>query len=165
MLLDLFGCVSRVQAVTSNSFFEREVEDVATAIVLFEQGTCATLTVAHSANEPQDTLEVFGSAGSIHVPVLNEGKFRVVKQAERREELHPPASNLHQPLIEDFVQALRENRDPVIGGAIGRSVAAIEDEIAIQNRLPLVNTLTESRDVVLGPQASSPARRNCGGKD
>jgi len=130
VLLDLFGDIRDVKAIASNRFFGREVEDVAVASFQFEQGTCATLTVAHSVREPQDTFDVFGSKGSLHVSVLNEGSLRVVSEAGERTELHPSAANIHQPLIEDFAAAILEQRQPVVTGEIGRAVAAIEARIA-----------------------------------
>ncbi|HSB28309.1 MAG TPA: Gfo/Idh/MocA family oxidoreductase [Pyrinomonadaceae bacterium] len=132
VLLDIFGSVDEVKAMSSNKLFRREVEDVATVIIDFERGPIATLTVAHSAREPQDTLDIFGSKGSIHVPVLNEGKLRVLTEAGVREEFYPPAANLHQPLIEDFARAIMEDRSPVVDGAIGLAVAQIEEEITRQ---------------------------------
>lgn len=129
VLLDLFGKVDVVKAVTSNSFFKRGVEDVASAILRFAQGTTATLTVAHSACEPQDTLNVFGSRGSIQIGVLNEGELKVNSNLGERRESLPCAQNLHQPLIEDFARAAMENREPLVDGHIGRAVAAIEEEI------------------------------------
>jgi predicted dehydrogenase len=135
VLVDMFGSVRHVRALSSNSFFNREVEDVASVLLQFETGTSATLTVAHSANEPQDTFDVFGSEGSIHIPVLNAGRLRVISLAGEREELHPPASNIHLPLIEDFALSIIENRSPVVDGAIGRTVAEIEDEITRQGKL------------------------------
>jgi predicted dehydrogenase len=130
VLLDLFGIVEEVKAITTNQFFHREVEDVATVVMNFERGTIATLTVAHSAQQPQDTFDVFGSEGSIHVPVLNEGKLRVITKAGIREESHPAASNLHAPLIDDFARAIMEDREPLVDGAIGLAVARIEEAIA-----------------------------------
>lgn len=129
VLLDLFGSVKKVKAMVSNSFFKREVEDVAAALLEFQQGTCATLTVAHAAREPQDTLDVFGSLGSLHVSVLNEGALRVVSAVSERSEKHPPAANIHQPLIEDFARAVLEKRQPVVTGEIGLEVAKIEEAI------------------------------------
>jgi predicted dehydrogenase len=129
VLLDMFGAVSDVKATLANRFFEREVEDVATAVFQFERGTCGTLTVAHSAREPQDTLDLYCSKGSIHIPVLNEGRMRVLSVDGERAEAHPNALNIHQPLIEDFATAVLENRDPVVTGEIGRDVALIEDRI------------------------------------
>ena len=132
VLLDLFGSVRHVKAITSNSHFKREVEDVGVVTLRFENGTCATVTVAHSANEPQDTFDIFGSHGSIHIPVLNGGRLRVVTAAGEREEAHPVAANIHQPLIEDFALSIIENRNPVVDGHIGRTVAELEDEITRQ---------------------------------
>ena len=133
VLMDLFGNVRHVQSLSANSFFRREVEDVALALLQFTTGTSATLTVAHSAAEPQDTLDVYGSGGSIHIPVLNAGQLRVVTGAGEREESHPPAANIHQPLIEDFARSIIENRKPVVDGYIGRVVAELEDEITRQS--------------------------------
>jgi predicted dehydrogenase len=108
------------------------VEDVAILTIRFEQGPVATLTVAHSVEEPQDTLHIFGSKGSIHADVLNEGKLRVNTGDVVREEFHPTAANLHQPLIEDFARAIIEDRDPIVDGAIGLAVAKIEENITQQ---------------------------------
>ncbi|PYS69364.1 MAG: hypothetical protein DMF69_17250 [Acidobacteria bacterium] len=135
VLLDLFGPVTDLEGTLSNSFFKRGVEDVATALFKFENGTSATLTVAHSAREPQDTLDIFGSKGSIHVAVLNEGKLRVVSEQGERVESHVNAANIHQPLIEDFARAVLENREPIVDGEIGRAVAAIEDDIYLDRSI------------------------------
>jgi predicted dehydrogenase len=135
VLLDLFGAVAELKAISSNQFFHREVEDIATVIMNFEQGTMATLTVAHSAQQPQDTLDIFGSKGSIHIPVLNEGKLRVITKAGEREEFHPAASNLHAPLIDDFVRAIMEDREPIMDGAKGLAVARIQERIDLQTKI------------------------------
>jgi predicted dehydrogenase len=135
VLLDLFGKLDEVKSIATNQFFGREVEDVASAVLQFHQGTVATLTVAHSVNEPQDTLDIYGSKGSIHVPILNDGKLHVITKAGAREEFHPAAANLHQPLIEDFARAIVEDREPLVNGAIGLAVAKIEEEIDHQTKL------------------------------
>ena len=129
VLIDLFGPPNEVRGVTANALFEREVEDTAAALFRFASGVCGALTVSHAAREPRDTLDVFGSQGSIHVPVLNKGKMRVVAGQNERTETLPPASNLHQPLIEDFVAAIAENREPIVNGVTGRLVAKIEEDI------------------------------------
>jgi predicted dehydrogenase len=132
VLLDLFGEAGDVKSTMTNNFFKREVEDVAVATFQFEQGVCATLTVAHSAREPQDTVDVFGSEGSLHVSVLNEGTLRVVTDGEERVESHPPAANIHQPLIDDFAQSVIEDREPVVTGEIGRTVNKILESSVIE---------------------------------
>jgi predicted dehydrogenase len=83
------------------------------------------LSVSVAMQEPRDSLEVFGSEGSIHVPVLNEGTLRVRAAragrtgTEERREHHPPHANLHQPLIEDFTRAVLDGREPEVGGEVG----------------------------------------------
>lgn len=46
-----------------------------------------------------------------------------------RVETHPTATNVHQPLIEDFVQAVLMNREPKVDGDVGRMVAEVEEKI------------------------------------
>ena len=129
VLMSIFGRVQQVTAMVTNVLFDREVEDTATALFQFERGTCGVLTVTHAAREAQDTLDVFGSLGSIHVPVVNEGKVRIRSDKSDRLELHPPAANLHAPLIEDFIGAVMADRQPAVSGETGRIVADIEAEI------------------------------------
>ena len=129
VLLDIFGEVREVKATLANAFFNRDVEDVATAVFQFERGTCGTLTVAHAAREPQDTFDLFCSQGSIHIPVLNEVTMHVLTGGGERIETHANAKNIHQPLIEDFAAAILGNREPVVTGEIGRNVAQVEEEI------------------------------------
>ncbi len=129
VLLNIFGPIKHVISMSANILFEREVEDTTIASFQFEQGGCGVLTVTHAAREPQDTLQVFGSLGSIHLPVLNEGKMRVISEAGERWESHPPAANFHQPLIEDFVDAVLTDREPAVNAETGRMVARIEAEI------------------------------------
>jgi len=130
VLLDVFGEVRDVKATLANTFFfDREVEDVATAVFRFERGTCGTLSVTHAAREPQDTFDLYCTDGSIHIPVLNEGKMQVITPDGERTETHPNAKNIHLPLIEDFASAVLENRDPVVTGEIGRAVAIVEENI------------------------------------
>jgi hypothetical protein len=79
--------------------------------------------------EPQDTLDVFGTAGSMHVANLNAGELRILTSAGERVERHAPAANLHAPLVEDFVASVASGREPAVTGQIGRAVAALEDAI------------------------------------
>ena len=129
VLANILGPITKVKAITSNVLFDRQVEDTATALFQFERGTSGVLSVTHAAHEAQDTLEIFGSRGSIHVPVLNKGTMQVVSDAGERVETHAPDANLHAPLIRDFAEAVLNDRAPAVGGDVGRMVAAIEEEI------------------------------------
>jgi predicted dehydrogenase len=125
----LFGPVARVKSVVATVALERKVEDTAAALLHFERGGCGMVAVTNAAADRLDTLDVFGTRGSIRVASLNAGDLVVRLGAEERSEAHPPAANVHMPLVEEFVDAVRSGRDPAVDGAAGRAIAAIQDEI------------------------------------
>jgi predicted dehydrogenase len=87
------------------------------------------LAVTHAAADRQDTIDLFGTRGSIRVASLNAGDIVVRAGGEERRESHPPAPNLHLPLVEDFVDAVRAGRNPTVDGRVGRDVAMMQDDI------------------------------------
>jgi predicted dehydrogenase len=125
VLLNLLGRAVEVKGMTSNVVFEREVEDTACALLKFEGGAQAVISVTHAARVPQDTLEIFGDAGSVRIDVLNEGRLRIRTAEGEREEVHAPHANLHQPLIDDFARAVVEGRPPLVDGATGQAVSEV----------------------------------------
>ena len=129
VLLSLFGPVRETMGLTANVAFDREVEDTAIAMMRFASGPCATVTVTHAASESRDTVRTFGTDGSIHIPALNAAEMIVISAGQERRELLPPPANLHQPLVADFVEAIRAGRPPAVDGEVGRAVAAIEADI------------------------------------
>jgi predicted dehydrogenase len=126
---NLFGKARQVSGVVSKEALGREVEDTAAAAFSFENGVFATLTVSHASREPQDTLEIFGTNGSIRIPVLNTGELIVRLGSEERKESHPPAANIHQPLIDDFADCILNDRPPTVSGEDGRTVAEMIETI------------------------------------
>ncbi|HRH45579.1 MAG TPA: Gfo/Idh/MocA family oxidoreductase [Pyrinomonadaceae bacterium] len=129
VLVNLFGEVSKVKSLVANVAFEREVEDTATALLQFESGTCASVTVTHAAREPQDTLSIFGTKGSIHIPVLNQANIQIKTENGDRIESHPTHPNVHLPLIADFTNAILEDRAPLVSGEIGKLIQVLESRI------------------------------------
>ena len=129
VLMNLFGSIKRTASLVGSALFAREVEDTCIASFEFESALQAVLTVSHASFESQDTLDIFGSEGSLHIAALNRGELRIKTAAGERTEQHPPHANIHLPLIDDFTRAVIENREPKVGGAIGREVARIEEAI------------------------------------
>jgi predicted dehydrogenase len=125
----LFGGVKEMQAQLFNLHFKREVEDTAYVSLLFENHTQAIIRVTHAAYQARDTLDIYGTKGTIHIPVLNKETMIVITEKGERTENYPPHQNVHQPLIEDFTNAVLENRNPVVDGLIGREVTLILDDI------------------------------------
>src|SRR4029077_10635619 len=97
VLLHLFGAVRRTVSIAANAAFDRDVEDTAAVVLHFEKGPCARVAVTHASHERQDTLQVFGTRGSIQVDELNAGRLRIRTGNEERVELHPPAANGDRP--------------------------------------------------------------------
>ena len=129
VLLNLLGPIANVQASLGSVLFDREVEDTAVAVFDFANQARGVLSVSHAAWQAQDTLTIFGSAGSLHVPVLNQGALHIHTAHGERHEAHPPHANIHQPLIADFTEAVLTGRAPAIGGAQGREVARLQELI------------------------------------
>ena len=126
---NLFGSVRRLQSLISNDVLGREVEDTASALFQFENGTCAALTVTHASIEPQDTLDIYGTSGSIHIPSLNLGQLRITSSGSERHEALPPTANFHEPLIADFADAVLLGREPQVDGETGREISRLIEEI------------------------------------
>lgn len=129
VLQHLFGKVKEIQSQLFNVHFNRDVEDTAYVSLLFENHTHAIIRVTHATYEARDTLDIVGTKGTIHIPVLNGGTMMVKTEKGERTESHPPHQNVHQPLIEDFTNAVLENRNPVVGGFVGKEVTLILDNI------------------------------------
>jgi len=129
VLLTILGPISHTSALLNTVVFDRQVEDTGVAMFKFERGACATLSVTHAAKEAQDTLDIFGSQGSLHLASLNEGRLRITTGESERVEVLPPAANFHRPLIEDFVQAVLGPGQPKVDGEAGLAVARIEAAI------------------------------------
>ena len=129
VLLHLLGPAAQTRGVAATVALDREVEDTAAALLRFECGACAVVAVTNAAAARQDTLDVFGTRGSIRAASLNAGDLIVDTSTGQRLESHPPAANVHVPLVEEFVDAVGSGRDPAVDGAAGRAVAALQDAV------------------------------------
>lgn len=134
VLLDLFGPVERVSSTLRNVLFEREVEDMGVALLAFASGTCGVLAASNSILEPADTLDIYGSKGSIRIASLNSGALEVSTEGEVRREVHLPHENPHLPVVDDFVRAVFDRSEPGVSGEIALAVQEIESAIYADSR-------------------------------
>jgi predicted dehydrogenase len=129
VLLDVFGPIKKTTSIVNRLHFERQVEDSATAFFEFDSGVHGILSAHHSVFESKDSIEIYGTAGSLYIENLNKGELRITtKDGERTEHL-PPHANLHLPHIENFTQAVFKNEQPGVNGEQGRAVSVVLDEI------------------------------------
>jgi predicted dehydrogenase len=130
----LAGPVKSVRAITRTAAHNIEVEDLALALLTFENGAVGLLesSTLHYPGLPE-RLEITGRNGTA---VLEAGKFKVWefkdKSADPSEtsESAPGETGAKNPgdisykghafQVADMVDALRENRDPAITGEDGR---------------------------------------------
>ncbi len=130
VLLNLFGKPAEISSEIYNlHFHDREVEDTARVSLLFDRGVMGEIRVTHASFFSRDSVEIFGTKGSLHIPVLN-GDALIVRTGEgERIESCPPPANLHLPLVEEFLAALGEGRDPAVDGQAGKDVTLVLDRI------------------------------------
>ncbi|MEP6847883.1 MAG: Gfo/Idh/MocA family oxidoreductase [Acidobacteriota bacterium] len=129
ILTHLFGAIVQNEAIVSNEIFSREVEDTVSVLLRFENSVSASVTVTHAAIEPQDTLDIYGTRGSIHILILNGSEMTIRSGGDARVEIHKPTANVHQPLIEDFTSSVLSGREPQVDGETGREVSRLIEDI------------------------------------
>jgi predicted dehydrogenase len=149
LLLWLLGPIVEVDARTATQMHAIEVEDSAVARLHFASGVVATYeaTTAAYPGYPR-TVEITGSAGTL---VLSDDRLVAVDTRDASvpapERQHPApdvlsASNSpivadvskHRRLIEDFICAVRERKEPACSGREGRRSVEVVEAIYTSSR-------------------------------
>ena len=99
----LFGKPLRVQAQLSNVVHHYAVEDNATVTIEYENGVRGVVDVRWHSKINRDECRIRGTEGEIEMSPLN-GPDLIYPGG--REDL-PPHANLHYPMIENFVDAIK----------------------------------------------------------
>jgi predicted dehydrogenase len=138
-LLEMFfGKISRVSCFINNTVHDYESEDSATALLLFENGALATVDTFFCIPDAssKNVLELYGSQGSIlakgtigqgpagQMVAFLEGEdkgydARQARGADNGMIIAPEPVNTYRAEIEEFAQAIIEDREPVIGAELG----------------------------------------------
>ena len=102
----LFGAPVKVAALLSNTVHHLPVEDSATVLIDYVNGTRGVVDVRWNSNVDRDHFRVTGTEGEIDLSPLNGQQLRMrTLRGERSEEL-PPHANLHYPIVSNFVSAI-----------------------------------------------------------
>ena len=138
-LLEMFfGRVSKVSCFINNTIHDYESEDSAVAMLFFENGALATIDTFFCIpdNSSKNVLELYGSRGSIlargtigqgpagEMVAFLEQEGKVYNAQQLRAEaqgmiIAPEAINTYQAEIEEFSQAIIDDRDTLIGAELG----------------------------------------------
>jgi predicted dehydrogenase len=133
-----FGRITRVSCFINNSVHDYKSEDSAAAMLFFENGALGTVDTFFCIpdNSSKNVLELYGSKGSIlaegtigqgpagkTVAFLEQnGKDYDAKQTRTAAEgmaIEPEPVNTYQAEIEEFSQAIIDDRQPIISGDLG----------------------------------------------
>jgi predicted dehydrogenase len=138
-LLEMFfGKVAQVSCLIGNTVHSYRSEDSAVATLFFENGILATVDTFFCIPDAgsKNVLELYGSKGSIlaqgtigqgpagKMVAFLEGDERAydaqqARAADQGMTIEPQSMNTYQAEIEEFSQAILENRPPRIGGDLG----------------------------------------------
>ena len=133
-----FGKVGRVSCFVNNTIHNYKSEDSATAMLFFENGALGTVDTFFCIpdNSSKNVLELYGSKGSILAEgtigqgpagrmvafLEQDGKDYDAQQARTEAQamtIDPEPVNTYQAEIEEFSQAILDDREPVISGELG----------------------------------------------
>lgn len=131
LLLDLMGEVESVYGQVKTVVHQIQGEDLGAAILNFNNGALGTITGGTSLYPGYpERLEVYGEKGSI---MLEGGKIKAwnISGEESPADLQPSHGSgasdpmaidfkLHLAQIKDMVEAIHEDKDPLVTGEIGR---------------------------------------------
>ena len=145
LLLHLAGEVASVQAYTGILAHENiEVEDTCAAAVKYTSGALGVIQAATSIHPDfQQRIEIHGTQGTIILEGTEDTWIKHWETFDERREVEEPVvvehhgaaavleegGEGHQRQIEDFVQAIRTDREPAVNGEEGRRSLAVVQAI------------------------------------
>lgn len=131
LMLWMMGPIEEIQAFAATRIRNIESEDVATAVVRFQSGALGIVEATTNIypKNLEESISIFGEKGTVmiggnhanwykHVAMENLPED-VVASMIARNEADPYGKPGHQAIIEDMIDAIRNNREPAITGEDG----------------------------------------------
>jgi UDP-N-acetyl-2-amino-2-deoxyglucuronate dehydrogenase len=131
LMLWFMGEVESVQAMAATRLRKIEAEDVAAAVVRFKSGALGIIEAATTIypKNLEESLAIFGEKASVKIGGSNalfietwdmedgiEGEKESFNESIKDNPLGKPG---HQWIIEDMVQSIKEDREPIVSGQDG----------------------------------------------
>jgi len=113
-LIGLFGMPMTVYAKCDTLAQDYAVEDSASMVMTMRDGAHVTANVGWHSQTWRHEVEVVGTAGKVLWSPADTGKVQLTIGRDTQELDLPNAANVHQPLVDDFVAAVREGRAPAV---------------------------------------------------
>ena len=137
LMVGLMGVPVRVYARCENLAHAWDVEDSASMVMALQEGAQATASFGWNSKTWRHEFEIVGTEAKVYWHPYDSGE--VIKTVGRDVETLDlkPAENVHQPLVEDFVGAVREGRQPACPLADAARTNMLMDAIyrsSVENR-------------------------------
>ena len=114
LMIGLLGLPEAVQAMTATLDRGWDVEDSSAMLMRLKGGAPVTASFHWNSKTWTHMFEIVGSEAKVLWQPYDSGKIVKTVGRDTTEIDLPPAENVHQPLIEDFVAAVREGRKPLV---------------------------------------------------
>ena len=134
MMIGLFGLPASVFAKVDNLVHTWDVEDAATALLTFPGGPHASADFRWNSKPWSHEFEIVGADAGLQWRPCDTGKVVKTIGGDVREIDMPNAGNVHLPLVEDFLAALRQSRPPRIPLAEAAKTNVVIDAIYQSSR-------------------------------
>ena len=129
VLVGLAGMPTKVQAYCAALVHGWDVEDTATVALEMPDGAQISGAFAWSCGAWRHEFELVGSQARVSWQPFDSGKVIITAGRDIRELDLPPAANVHLPLVEDFVEAVRTGRSPACPLAEAARTNALLDAV------------------------------------
>lgn len=132
LLTWLVGDLEEVFSMSATRFRNIEAEDVSTGIVKFKSGALGVVEAASTIypKNLEETISIFGERGTVKIGgttanLIEHWNIESMDEAETNELISsikgdPLGKPGHQWIIEDMVQAIKEDREPIVNGEDGK---------------------------------------------
>lgn len=127
LLVYLLGDVAEVSAFVDTLHCNYAVEDSSVIIMRFATGAQAVTNFNQNVKTNTDEFALYGTEGKIVATPLDSSKI-VLHHASGRQEYHlPPTKITHLGLVQDFVQSIVAQKEPISSGEDGMKTSLVMD--------------------------------------
>ncbi len=147
LLIGLFGMPATVFARCAHQVRAWNVEDGAAVLMTLHNGALVTASVHWNSPVRRHEMEIVGTKACLLWRPFDSGPVQKTVGDQHTALELPPADNVHLPLVEDFVDAIAQDRPPRFSLA----------ESARANRLldAIYRSSAEGQEVVISPEETS----------
>jgi UDP-N-acetyl-2-amino-2-deoxyglucuronate dehydrogenase len=132
LLIWLMGDVEEVYSMSATRLRNIEAEDVSTGVVRFKNGALGVVEAATTIypKNLEESLSIFGETGTaiiggttatqfnhLVIESLNDEETNAIIEKVKANPLGKPG---HQCIIEDMIEAIKEDREPIVNGEDGK---------------------------------------------